>query len=213
LLQRSAIGDHARRASPGRGAATAMSELTRLLHQLHGGEGDDAAIAALYDEIRRLARAYMRGERADHTLVPTALANEAWMRLFGETDRRFDNGAEFFAAVATTLRRVLVEHSRRRASKKRGGGVQRSDLDADMLAAPSPDAQVLAVDAALERLATLDPGKARLVELRYFAGLSVDEVAVLLGMSPRSVARDWRLARAFLRAELAVGEDGDALDR
>jgi RNA polymerase sigma factor (TIGR02999 family) len=189
-----------------------MSELTRLLQQAEaGGLDESSAIAALYDEVRRLARSYMRGERADHTLVPTALANEAWLRLFGTADRQFATGAEFFAAVATTLRRILVEHSRRRSAMKRGGNSARVELDPDGLALPQPDAQVLAVDHALARLAAVDAAKARLVELRYFAGLSVDEVAALTGASPRTVARDWRLARAFLRAELASG-GADALD-
>lgn len=189
-----------------------MSELTRLLQKAEAGGVDEAgAIAGLYDEVRRLARSYMRGERADHTLVPTALANEAWLRLFGSDQQRFGSGAEFFAAVATTLRRILVEHSRKRAAHKRGGGKERVDVDPDAMAAPLPDAQVLAVDAALLRLAAVDPGKARLVELRYFAGLGVDEVAKVTGMSPRTVARDWRFARAFLRAEIASG-GADALD-
>lgn len=189
-----------------------MPELTRLLQQLDGdpSAADADAIASFYDEIRRLARGCMRGERADHTLAPTALANEAFLRLFGARPQ-FASGAEFLAAAVTTLRRILVEHWRRRSRQRRGGDRQRSPIDADSLAAPEPDARLLDLDAALQRLAALDLHKARLVELRFFAGLSVAEAAAVLGLSERTAARDWRLARAFLRAELG-GAGGDELD-
>jgi len=191
-----------------------MSEFTRLVQSVETRSPAEAeqAIGALYDELRRLARGCMRGERADHTLAPTALANEAWMRMGGTGPEGFASAAEFFAAAATTLRRILVEHGRRRARQKRGGGMVRSDLPAEELPAPERDAQLLELDAALERLAAVDPMKARLVEMRFFAGMSVVDVAVLLGMSERTVARDWRLARAFLRSELQGGEDGAVLD-
>ena len=191
-----------------------MPDLTRLLQGLDdtASPPDELTIGALYDEIRRLARACMRTERADHTLVPTALANEAYLRLFGGANPTFANRAEFFAAAATTLRRILVEHGRRKASAKRGGDQSRRAVDADSLASRTPDERLLAVDEALRQLAALDPTKARLVELRFFAGLSVEEVARLLGMSERTVARDWRIARAFLRAQLTHEEGGDELD-
>ncbi len=191
-----------------------MLDLTRLLRDLHGDSSppDEIAINALYDEIRRLARSCMRRERGDHTLVPTALANEAYLRLFGATKPTFENREEFFAAAATTLRRILVEHSRRKASAKRGGEHARRDLDADSLTAPCADERLLAVDDAVMKLAAFDPQKARLVELRFFAGLSVEEAAVLLGRSERTVARDWRIAAAFLRAELGARGGGHDLD-
>lgn len=191
-----------------------MLDLTRLLHDLQDGSSppDELAISALYEEIRRLARSSMRSERGDHTLVPTALANEAYLRLFGASKPTFASREEFFAAAATTLRRILVEHSRRKASAKRGGGLTRRDLDADTLAAPDAAERVLAVDAAVLKLAAFDPPKARLVELRFFAGLSVEEAALLLGRSERTVARDWRIASAFLRAELGAQGGGHELD-
>lgn len=153
----------------------------------------------------------MRGERIDHTLAPTALANEAWLRLFAGGEQRFESDAEFLAAATTTLRRILVEHGRRRRSLKRGGGRQRSEHEVDQLPGAVPDDRLLAIDDALQRLQELDPEKARLVELRFFAGLEVEEAARLLGRSPRSAARDWRLARAFLRTQLGGGEH-DGLD-
>ena len=168
--------------------------------------------AALYGEIRRLARTFLRSERRDHTLPPTALANEAYLRLFGAAPVAFANESEFLAAAVTTLRRVLVEHGRARARLKRGGGVLREELHADAVAAPDVDERVLAVDEALAALAQFDPGKARLVELRFFGGLSVDEAAAVLGLSPRTAARDWRVARAFLRTQLADEAAPDDLD-
>ncbi len=186
-----------------------MPDLTRFLRAASSpADGDELAVTALYDEIRRLARTFMRSERANHTLPPTAVANEAYLRLFGGEMPRFDSSAEFVAAAVTTLRRVLVEHGRARARLKRGGGKAPATLQPDELAAPMADGRLLALDEALQRLAAFDPGKAKLVELRFFGGLSVDEAARLLGQSPRTTARDWRVARAFLRAQL--GADGGA---
>ena len=190
-----------------------MSDLTRHLQAVQRGDLPDAlTIGALYDEIRRLARSQMRRERPDHTLPPTALANEAYLRLFGASEPQFRNGGEFLAAAVTTLRRLLVEHGRRRRRQKRGGGVAHVALEADALPAAAADERLLALDEALQRLAAFDPGKARLVELRFFGGLGVDEAAAVLGVSPRTAARDWRVARAFLRAELGAEAAGDDLD-
>lgn len=173
---------------------------------------DGTTIGALYDEIRRLARGLMRNERRDHTLPPTALANEAYLRLFGAARPDFASGPEFLAAAVTTLRRILVEHARRRQRHKRGGGIAHEAIDADQLPAVAANERLLPLDDALRRLAELDPGKARLVELRFFGGLSVDEAAAVMGSSPRTAARDWRLARAFLRADLAGELPADDLD-
>jgi RNA polymerase sigma-70 factor, ECF subfamily len=191
-----------------------MSEFTRLLHAAEARPTEEAepAIGALYDELRRLARTCMRGERSDHTLPPTALANEAWLRLAHSNATDFADAGEFFAAAATTLRRILVEHGRRRSRQKRGGNQHRIDLPPEELAAPERDEQLLALDTALVRLAAVAPMKARLVELRFFAGLSVAEAANLLGLSERTVARDWRVARAFLHAELQGGNHAELLD-
>lgn len=191
-----------------------MSEFTRLLHAAEARPPEEAepAVGALYEELRRLARACMRGERSDHTLPPTALANEAWLRLANSQTTDFADAGAFFAAAATTLRRILVEHGRRRSRQKRGGDRHRVDLPPDDLVAPQRDEQLLALDAALQRLAEVAPMKARLVELRFFAGLSVAEAATLLGLSERTVARDWRVARAFLHAELREGHHAELLD-
>jgi RNA polymerase sigma-70 factor, ECF subfamily len=194
------------------GAAVSMPDLTRYLQQAPDALPEGLTIGALYDEIRRLARGLMRKERQNHTLPPTALANEAYLRMFGGANQRFDNGAEFFAAAVTTLRRILVEHGRRRQRLKRGGGVKRSDVDPEQLPAAVADDRLLALDEALQRLAAFDATKARLVELRFFGGMTVDEVARLLELSPRTVARDWRVARAFLRAELQLDAENDGLD-
>ncbi|MCB9879399.1 MAG: RNA polymerase subunit sigma [Planctomycetes bacterium] len=169
----------------------------------------DLAVAALYGEIRRIARNLMREERSNHTLAPTALANEAWLRLFGDGPLTFANDGEFLAAAVSALRRVLVEHGRRRAAHKRGGGRIEPLLQPDQVHAPVADERLLALEEALTQLAEFDPGKAKLVELRFFGGMSVDEAARVLGLSPRTVARDWRVAQAFLNARLRGSDDLD----
>ena len=190
-----------------------MADLTPHLQRADAEPLPDGfTVSALYDEIRRLARGLMRNERRDHTLPPTALANEAWLRLFGGRQPSFGDGGQFLAAAVTTLRRILVEHGRRRQRLKRGGGASREDVETDQLPAAAADDNLLALDEALQRLAAFDPGKARLVELRYFGGLTVDEAARVLDLSPRTVARDWRVARAFLRVELQREPEGDGLD-
>ena len=191
-----------------------MSDLTRFLHAASHGiaPADDLAITALYDEIRRLARTFMRGERANHTLPPTAVANEAYLRLVGGQPVQVTSSGEFLAAAVTTLRRVLVEHGRKRARLKRGGGRTPEAMQPDQVAAPRVDERVIAVDEALQQLAAFDPSKAKLVELRFFGGLSVDEAAAVLGQSPRTTARDWRVAKAFLRARLRAEGSDDDLD-
>ena len=196
------------------GCCPRMPDLTRFLHAVRDGDAspDEIAVAALYDEIRARARSFLRSERPNHTLAPTALANEAWLRLFGRGAPAFETTAEFVAAAVTTLRRVLVDHGRRRARLKRGGDRKHRAADADQLPAPDVDERLLAVDEALQRLAAFDPGKARLVELRFFGGLSVDEAAKVLGQSPRTTARDWRVARAFLRSQLQDEGAADAVD-
>ena len=169
--------------------------------------GDDEALARLtphvYDELHRLARRYMRGEHARHPLQTTALVNEAYLRLVDARRVGWQNRAHFFAVAARLMRRILVDVARRQRFQKRGGGVQHVSLaDGFELAAPV-DADIVALDEALDELARLDPRKARVVELRFFGGLSLEETAEALSVSTDTVGRDWRAAKAWLARELA----------
>ncbi len=185
-----------------------MDELTRILAQ--AGAGDEGAskrlAELLYDELRALARREMAAERVGHTLEPTALVHEAYLRLMTGENVRFENRAHFFGAAATAIRRVLVEHARGRARIKRGQGRARVEFDPDQLAQPVDDEQLLSLDEELARLAEFAPQQARVVELRFFAGLSIPEVARLMSRSETSVQRDWRVARAWLKGQLEAGD-------
>ncbi len=161
-----------------------------------------ALLEAVYTELRRLARGYLRRERADHSLPPTALVHEAYMRLVDQRRVRWQNRAHFFAIAAHLMRRILVDHARARGAGKRGGGEARVPLHEADGGIPPLDVDVLAVDAALARLHVLDPRQSRLVELRFFGGLTVEETAEVTGVSPATVKRDWALARAWLFREL-----------
>ena len=179
-------------------------ELTTLLDAVH--EGDPQAksrvLEMVYDSLRRLATAQMQGERSDHTLEPTALVHEVYLRLMGDAPSRWQNRAHFFGAAAEAMRRILVDHARSRLAKKRGGELKQVAMH-DRMA--SPDycfEEVLGVDEALNRLADVDPEKCRIVQLRYFAGLTVEEAAEAMGISERSVKRHWRFAKAWLYREL-----------
>jgi RNA polymerase sigma factor (TIGR02999 family) len=165
--------------------------------------------ALLYGELRALAADFLRRERSDHTLQPTALVHEAWIRLSAQAGSPWNDRAHFFAIAAQAMRRILIDHARRRGADKRGGGLQRITL-ASGITPPlaSTEVDLLALDDALVRLAALDERQARVVELRFFAGLTVEEVAVALGVSARTVASEWRLARAWLSRALVGGEDG-----
>jgi RNA polymerase sigma factor (TIGR02999 family) len=184
----------------------AVDAVTELLQAW--GEGDAGALEALvplvYAELRRQARRALRREGEGHTLQATALVHEAWLRLDGQHDARWESRTQFLAVAAQMMRRVLVDHARtRRALKRGGGGTQVTLGDAvDVAATPDDGVDVLALDEALARLATLDPRKARLVELRYFAGLSIPEAAAALGISQATVGREWAVARMWLRREL-----------
>lgn len=181
-------------------------EVTLLLARLREG-GQDAAselIPLVYGELRRMARAYMQHERPNHTLGASALVHEAYMRLVGDESGHWQNRAHFFAIAAHTMRQVLLDCARRRHADKRGGANARKvDIDAELLIAPEKLEDIIAIDEALERLATIDPRQSRLVELRFFAGLSVEEAAEVMGISPVTVKREWRLAKAWLYRELA----------
>ena len=183
-----------------------QDETTRLL--LSASQGDRASMEALmpmvYDELRAIAERKMRKERADHTLQPTALVNEAFLRLVDQTRVQWQGRAHFCAVAANMMRRILVDHARRRAAEKRGAGISPVVLDEAL--APSRAANpvdVVALDDLLERLATLNERHARVVELRFFGGLSVKETAHALDISPATVKNDWRVARAWLLSQLS----------
>jgi RNA polymerase sigma factor (TIGR02999 family) len=161
----------------------------------------DALVAIVYKELQRLAHHYMQGERANHTLQTTALVNEAYLRLTDLTRMQWRDRAHFFAMAATLMRRVLVDHARDRARDKRGGGVVFTALEDEPMAAPS-GIDALALDEALDRLAAIDPQHARIVELRYFAGLTIEETSEALRISPATVKREWTFARAWLHHQL-----------
>lgn len=181
-----------------------MVDLPRILKQAqegHAGASEELA-ALLYGELREIARREMADERADHTLQPTALVHEAYLRLAGGDSPSFENREHFFAAAATAIRRVLVDHARKRARERRGGNLERVPIDQVHPAVPIPSEGLLDLDDALARLAGFDPVKARIVELRFFAGLKVEELARVLGASESTIRREWRAARAWLRGEL-----------
>jgi RNA polymerase sigma factor (TIGR02999 family) len=181
-------------------AAPAPGVVTELLRAW--GDGDDRALQQLTplveDELRRLARAYMAHERRDHTLQATALVNEAFIRMTGARDVRWKDRAHFIGMSARLMRRVLVDHARSRGYRKRGGSVRRVTLTDGLATTPGPDVDVLELDRALEGLAAVDARRSRVVELRYFGGLTVDETASLLDVSTDTVKRDWRLAKLWL---------------
>ncbi|HTM00028.1 MAG TPA: sigma-70 family RNA polymerase sigma factor [Candidatus Omnitrophota bacterium] len=192
---------------PGGQGAPSPSEVTQTF--LRWRQGDASALHALlplvYEEMRRLAGAYLRDESAGHTLQPTALAHEAYLRLLDQRHVSWQNRAHFMGLAAQAMRRILIDHARRRGAQKRGGDAVHVTLeDSDAIAAGDEPLGVAAEDLndALDRLAALDERQARVVELRFFTGLSVEETAEVLGVSPATVKRDWTLARAWLHREL-----------
>jgi RNA polymerase sigma factor (TIGR02999 family) len=177
-----------------------MSEATRLIDAV--GKGDPRAAEELlplvYQELQKLAHSRMAQERSEHTLQATALVHEAYLRLIGTPDGRWDGRGHFFAAAAQAMRRILIEYARAKAGPVRGGGRRRVPLDVVDLATHADPTEILALDEAISRLEQKDPDAARVVRLRFYAGLSVEEVADAVGVSARTVKRDWSFARAFL---------------
>jgi RNA polymerase sigma factor (TIGR02999 family) len=186
-----------------------MSDVTRILAALESGDPSAAGqlLPLVYDELRKLAAHRMAHEAPGHTLQGTALVHEAYLRLVGdEPARHWDSRGHFFAAAAEAMRRILVENARRKQRHKHGGGLQRLDLDDIADLAETPAENLLALDEALTRLAALEPHKAELVKLRFFAGCSIDEAAEALGISRATAKRDWAYARAWLYAEISEPE-------
>jgi RNA polymerase sigma factor (TIGR02999 family) len=183
---------------------TRSVEVTALLKAW--SEGDQAALERLadqvYDELRRIARRYMRNERAGNTLQTTALVNEVYLRLVDVKNVDWQQRAQFFAISAQMMRRILVDAARARGSHKRGGGAVRVNVDEALVASPERDSSLLALDEALEAFSKLAPRQANVVELRYFGGLSEEDTAQTLKISPRTVRRDWDFAKSWLTREL-----------
>ena len=183
-----------------------MSDVTRLLDAVAGGDRKAAAdlLPLVYAELRALAAVRLSAAPAGHTLPPTALVHEAYLRLVGPADAdRWDHRGHFFAAAAEAMRRILVEAARRKKAVKHGGGRQRLDLDTLAIPAPELDEDLVAIDAALDRLAVLDPVKAELVKLRYFAGLTIEQAADTLGISAATAKRYWAYSRVWLFQEVS----------
>ena len=185
---------------------TSPKEVSRLLADC--GDGDQAAFNQLlplvYDELHRLASSYMSRERPDHTLQTTALVNEAYLRLADQRDPRWQNRVHFFAVASKVMRQILIDHARRRTRAKRGGNQTRLSLDEAAILSDERAADLLALDEALTKLASVDARKSRVVELRFFSGLTIEEVAEVLKVTPKTVARDWAMARAWIHRELST---------
>jgi RNA polymerase sigma factor (TIGR02999 family) len=175
-----------------------------MLQQWSEGRAEalDLLLPAIYGELKQLAANYLRRERRDHTLQATALVHEAFLKLVDQRDVRWQNRAHFFGIAAQMMRRILVDHARAHAASKRGSGARPLSLDEALVVAPASNVDLLALDEALTRLGALDPQQSRVVELRFFGGLTMDETAKVLDISPATVGRDWILAKAWLYAEL-----------
>jgi RNA polymerase sigma factor (TIGR02999 family) len=180
------------------------ARVSKLL--LNWGQGDEAArevlIPLVYDELRRLARRHLRRERPDHTLQSAALVHEAYLRLIRQDQPHWQNRAHFFGVAAQLMRHILVDHARNRAAAKRGAGAPRLTLDPEVALPQAREVNLVALDDALNQLAVLDLQQSRVVELRFFGGLTIDETSVVLGVSPATVKREWATARAWLQREM-----------
>jgi RNA polymerase sigma factor (TIGR02999 family) len=190
-----------------------MSEVTRVLSAIEGGDphAADQLLPLVYQELRQLAAQKLAREKPGQTLEATALVHEAYLRLMkSEPDRHWTGRGHFFAAAAEAMRRILVEQARRKGRHKHGGGLHRTDVDVAGLASPLPNNELLALDEALTKLAAEDPLKAQLVQLRFFAGLSNEEAAVILGVSVVTAKRHWRYARAWLHRAVSSQDEPSA---
>ena len=186
-------------------------EVTRLLRNWSGGDENalDQLTPVVYDELRRLAASYMRRERQDHTLQSTALVNEAYLKLVDQKNVVWQNRAHFFGIAAQMIRRILVDHARAHKAEKRGGGAGVLSLDEAIGVPENHDVEILALNDALTRLTEMDPKQGRIVELRFFTGLSIEETAEVVGVSPATVKREWAAARAWLFREISRKPEGE----
>jgi RNA polymerase sigma factor (TIGR02999 family) len=184
------------------------ADVTQLL--VAWNDGDQAArdelMSVVYQELRRLAHHYMKRESPGHTLQTSGLVNEAFLRLVDQRDVQWQNRAHFFGIAAQMMRRILVDYARSRRYAKRGGGIPDLSLDEALIVSDERTAEVVALDETLQRLAEIDPRKSQIVELRFFGGLSIEETAEVLAVSPGTVMRDWTLAKAWLRREMSNSE-------
>lgn len=181
-----------------------MNDVTQILSAIQQGDAKaaDELFPLVYDELRRLANYKMSHEASGHTLQPTALVHEAWIRLVAVNQQTWQNRAHFFAAAAEAMRRILVEYARRKRSLKRGGGAEREELHESVLVLSAPPDELLEVHEALDKLTREDPTAAELVKFRYFVGMTMEEAASALGLAPRTAERLWTYARAWLRREI-----------
>jgi RNA polymerase sigma factor (TIGR02999 family) len=182
----------------------ASADVTRLLQAWSNGQTQalDRLVPHIHSELRKLAASYLRKERPDHTLQPTALVNEAFLKLIDQRAVKWQNRAHFFGIAAQAMRRILVDHARAHAAGKRGDGARKLPLEDAILIGGSVDIDLLALDEALTRLASIDPQQSRIVELRFFGGLTMEETAEVMHISPATVGREWRMAKAWLYAEI-----------
>lgn len=185
-----------------------QDEVTRILHDWSGGDANAPArlMPFVYDELRRLARSFLARERGAHTLQPTALVHEAYLRLVDQRSVKWQNRAHFYGLAASMMRRVLIDHARAHATEKRGGAALHLSLDDVQVPLEQRAAGLLALDEALERLAQMDERKCRIVEMRFFGGMSDEEIAEVLGVTTRTVLRDWKKARLWLYRELSLDQ-------
>ncbi|MGZ5445830.1 MAG: sigma-70 family RNA polymerase sigma factor [Thermoanaerobaculia bacterium] len=183
-----------------------MSEVTQLLREWSGGrqEARDELLGLVYEPLRAIASRHLHREREGHTLQPTALVNELYLKLVGQRSVAWNDRAHFFAVAAQVMRRILVDHARRKKSDKRGGDMIPVTIGAVLDLPAAENIDVVALDVALEHLEKIFPQQARVVELRFYAGLTIDETAAVLGVSPATISREWTMARAWLRRELSA---------
>ncbi|MEP6975678.1 MAG: sigma-70 family RNA polymerase sigma factor [Spartobacteria bacterium] len=192
---------------------TSREAVTQVLLEwnLKGSDAAERLMPLVYDELRRLARHYLQKERSDHTLQATGLVHEAYLRMVDQTSTTWQNRAQFFGVAAQIMRRVLVDHARAHQAVKRGGVREKLEFDESLAPADERTVDLVALDDALQDLVTFDPRKSRIVEMRFFGGLTMEEIGEVLSISPRTIRREWRVAKAWLRREIMKGETDAAL--